>query len=142
MDFGDVEYWERFYQRFLPSAASENGATPGTEVTAPHGMLAQYEWYFEAATLLPLLLRCMPEVDSAPSILMLGCGSSHLSELLYEAGYHHISNVDFSPLVISSMQEKTRFTCPQLQWLVMDVTNMRSLCSSRCQLYPRQTSCC
>lgn len=141
MDFGDVEYWERFYRRYLPpakppgegEAALSTGADRGSG-GAEQQLLEQYEWYLEASALVPRLLPCLPslaEEGQLPAVLMLGCGSSRLSELLYEAGYHHITNVDFSPLVIASMQENTRSACPTLQWLVADVTHMPAIASSR-----------
>jgi SAM-dependent methyltransferase len=138
MDFGDVEYWERFYRRFLPN--SQQALLAGSD-EAPcargegAGQLEQYEWYFEASALVPRLLPCLRALAAAGreplTALMLGCGSSRLSELLYAAGYHHITNVDFSPLVIASMRERTCASCPQLQWLVADVTNMHALASAR-----------
>jgi SAM-dependent methyltransferase len=137
MDFGDVEYWERFYRRYMPSAKPPGEGEAATGADRGGGaeqQLEQYEWYFEASALVPRLLPCLPslaEEGQLPAVLMLGCGSSRLSELLYEAGYHHITNVDFSPLVIASMQEKTRSTCPTLQWLVADVTHMPAIASSR-----------
>lgn len=140
MDFGDVEYWERFYRRYLPpakppgegEAALSTGADRGSG-GAEQQLLEQDEWYLEASALVPRLLPCLPslaEEGQLPAVLMLGCGSSRLSELLYEAGYHHITNVDFSPLVIASMQENTRSACPTLQWLVADVTHMPAIASS------------
>lgn len=47
-----------------------------------------------------------------------------LSEDLYEAGYHNIVNIDYSEKVIQDMERRTRKSCPNMQWLVMD---MRSL---------------
>jgi SAM-dependent methyltransferase len=136
MDFGDVEYWERFYRRYMPSAKPPGEGEAATGADRGGGaeqQLEQYEWYFEASALVPRLLPCLPSLAQGqlPAVLMLGCGSSRLSELLYEVGYHHITNVDFSPLVIASMQEKTRSTCPTLQWLVADVTHMPAIASSR-----------
>ena len=44
--------------------------------------------------------------DRRPNILMLGCGNSRLTELLYKQGYRSIVNIDFSPVVIQLLREK------------------------------------
>jgi EEF1A lysine methyltransferase 4 len=54
------------------------------------------------------------------SILMVGCGNSKLSQQMYDAGYRHIVNVDISPSVIEQMKKVS----PDMEWLVMDCTNM------------------
>ena len=41
------------------------------------------------------------------------------------------AGIDFSPLVIASMRERTCALYPQLKWLVADVTNMHALASAR-----------
>jgi hypothetical protein len=39
---------------------------------------------------------------------MLGCGNSSLSGDMYDDGFHSITSMDFSDLVISEMQQKNR----------------------------------
>jgi ubiquinone/menaquinone biosynthesis C-methylase UbiE len=39
-------------------------------------------------------------------ILMAGSGNSHLSEEMYEEGYHHITNIDISTVVVKTMKAK------------------------------------
>ena len=39
-------------------------------------------------------------------ILMAGSGNSHLSEEMYEEGYHHITNIDISTVVVKAMKAK------------------------------------
>lgn len=43
--------------------------------------------------------------DKKKRILHLGCGNSSLQDELYEAGYHRITNVDISTVVIEQMQK-------------------------------------
>jgi 2-polyprenyl-3-methyl-5-hydroxy-6-metoxy-1,4-benzoquinol methylase len=43
--------------------------------------------------------------DKEKSILHLGCGNSALQDQLYEAGYHRITNVDISTVVIEQMKQ-------------------------------------
>lgn len=58
--------------------------------------------------------------SASDKILVLGCGNSSLGQELYNAGYPHIVNVDYSATVIEMM--RTNF--PLIEWKVMNVTNM------------------
>ena len=42
--------------------------------------------------------------DKESEILVIGCGNSELSEMLYREGYHYITNADFSEVVIEEMK--------------------------------------
>ena len=42
-----------------------------------------------------------------------------LSYRLYQAGYRHILNVDFSETVISRMSARHSADCPEMEWKVM-----------------------
>ena len=42
---------------------------------------------------------------------------------MYSSGYTHISNIDFSPTVITTMQQLTSHQ-PLMSWHTMDITNM------------------
>ncbi|GMH28276.1 hypothetical protein Nepgr_030119 [Nepenthes gracilis] len=111
---------------------------------------AGFEWYAEwhelKDHLLPLLSSYVasPDAFSAattyasateqppPStskenfrILVPGCGNSLLSEHLYDAGFHAITNIDFSKVVISDMLRRNVRRRPGLRWRVMDMTNMQ-----------------
>ncbi|CBZ51554.1 Spermine/spermidine synthase family protein,related [Neospora caninum Liverpool] len=54
-------------------------------------------------------------------ILHVGCGNSELAAELVEDGYTSIVNVDFSPVVISSMRRRFRHLGPSLEWECLDV---------------------
>ena len=56
-------------------------------------------------------------------ILMLGCGTSKLSEEMYHDGYTSIINIDYSQVVIQKMKQKHQHLVG-MQYLVMDITNM------------------
>ena len=58
------------------------------------------------------------------SILILGCGNADFSADLYDDGYHDITNVDISDVVIKQMQEKNKDERPKMKWVVMDITDM------------------
>jgi len=156
MDFGEPQYWNRFYERFLLGPRREEQEGTALQEAAADLELEPYDWYFDAETLLPLLLERLPpcppphghhQPDATvppllppptqqppppkEKLLMLGCGSSRLSELLYAAGHRNIINVDFAPRVIDSMRRRTRDSCPELRWLVLDVTCMREIASDR-----------
>lgn len=42
----------------------------------------------------------------SPRILVLGCGNSKLSELIYNNGHADVTNIDFSAVVISDMKKR------------------------------------
>eukprot|EP00746_Dinoflagellata_sp_MGD_P020808 gnl/MRDRNA2_/MRDRNA2_14848_c0_seq1.p1 gnl/MRDRNA2_/MRDRNA2_14848_c0~~gnl/MRDRNA2_/MRDRNA2_14848_c0_seq1.p1 ORF type:complete len:423 (+),score=53.00 gnl/MRDRNA2_/MRDRNA2_14848_c0_seq1:115-1269(+) len=60
------------------------------------------------------------------SILHVGCGSSNITEMMYDEGYHKIRNIDASAVVIEQMVQRNRKR-PLMTWEVMDSTNMSSL---------------
>ena len=56
-------------------------------------------------------------------ILVVGSGNSRLSPQLYENGYHSITNIDISEVVIHQM--KTRYKeLDRMEWLKMDAMKM------------------
>jgi ubiquinone/menaquinone biosynthesis C-methylase UbiE len=54
-------------------------------------------------------------------ILIPGCGNSSLSENMYQNGFSHLVNIDFSPIVIDQMSRRS----PALSWIVMDIKDMK-----------------
>ena len=52
-----------------------------------------------------------------------GCGNSLLSEQMYNDGFKHIINTDFSQTVIEKMAEKYKHL-PEMTWKVMDIRNL------------------
>lgn len=51
-------------------------------------------------------------------------GNSTFSADLYDQGFKNIVNVDFSEPVIASMREKNMVDRPDMEWTVMDMTNL------------------
>ncbi|KAJ4790958.1 Methyltransferase-like protein 13 [Rhynchospora pubera] len=90
-----------------------------------------FEWYADWPELKqPLLSHLFVPFDSDSSldpieILVPGCGSSRLSEFIYDAGFHHITNVDFSKVVISDMLRRYVRSRPEMKWRIMDITNLQ-----------------
>lgn len=100
-EFNTKDYWNRFFQQRNKSA---------------------FEWYGSFADVLPPLL---PAIRKTDRLLVIGCGNSNFSSELYDLGYHHIVNVDFSELVIAEMQEKNA-SRPLMSWDVGDMTKMEA----------------
>ena len=69
-------------------------------------------------------------MNKTDKILNVGCGSSRMSEEMYEEGYENITNIDFSPKVISQMDERTKSKCPKMVFKTMDVMDMKSFSSN------------
>lgn len=63
--------------------------------------------------------------DKEKRILHLGCGNSALQDELYEAGYHKITNVDISGVVIEQMEKvKAEKGYSEMVFEVQDVRRM------------------
>jgi len=75
------------------------------------------------------------EVSSSAQILVPGCGNSRLSEHLYDAGFHDITNIDFSKVVISEMLRRNVRLRPGMRWRVMDMTSMQVCINKLSQIY-------
>ncbi|XP_032080703.1 EEF1A lysine methyltransferase 4 [Thamnophis elegans] len=59
------------------------------------------------------------ELKPEDRILVLGCGNSALSYDLFQLGYTDITNIDYSAVCISRMQDRYAH-CSGLHWAVMD----------------------
>ncbi|OCF37401.1 hypothetical protein I316_00522 [Kwoniella heveanensis BCC8398] len=57
-------------------------------------------------------------------MLMLGCGNSALGEVLYDAGWTNIVNLDYSKIVIDQMKER-HTSRPLMEWHEMDVLDLK-----------------
>ncbi|WVF69944.1 hypothetical protein IAT40_004729 [Kwoniella sp. CBS 6097] len=57
-------------------------------------------------------------------MLMLGCGNSALGEVLYDAGWKNIVNLDYSKVVIDQMKER-HTSRPLMEWHEMDVLDLQ-----------------
>uniref|UniRef100_A0A6N2MB44 Methyltransferase type 11 domain-containing protein n=1 Tax=Salix viminalis TaxID=40686 RepID=A0A6N2MB44_SALVM len=110
-DFTSKENWDKFF------------TIRGTDDS--------FEWYAEWTELHHPLLSLLAGNGENPSsspplqILVPGCGSSKLSENLYDAGFREITNIDFSKVVISDMLKRNVRDRPGMRWRVMDMTQMK-----------------
>ncbi|TKW03895.1 hypothetical protein SEVIR_7G073100v4 [Setaria viridis] len=115
-DFTSRENWDKFF--------------------ALRGTGDSFEWYAEWPNLQTPLLALLrdrgaaAEADAgagaqAPEILVPACGSSALSERLYDAGFRRITNVDFSRVVVADMLRRHARARPEMRWRVMDITSMQ-----------------
>uniref|UniRef100_A0A0D3FUY4 Methyltransferase type 11 domain-containing protein n=1 Tax=Oryza barthii TaxID=65489 RepID=A0A0D3FUY4_9ORYZ len=113
-DFTSRENWDKFF--------------------ALRGTGDSFEWYAEwedlRAPLLSLLHGCGGGAEGggggkAPEILVPGCGSSVLSERLYDAGFRRVTNVDFSRVLVADMLRRHARARPEMRWRVMDMTDMQ-----------------
>ena len=62
------------------------------------------------------LLR--PEIRPGDRVLILGCGNSALGACLREDGVEHVSNLDYSPVVIEKMRQRDAH---KQEWIVGDM---------------------
>ncbi|MCJ1451622.1 hypothetical protein MMC28_001962 [Mycoblastus sanguinarius] len=101
-ELGFPEYWNRRYENALES----EGAT--------------HEWFQSFEKLRPYLERELPDPNSNPRMLHLGCGDSTLPADLSNLRYANQLSVDFSDIVIKQMQSRH----PHLEWRVDDVRHL------------------
>lgn len=59
-----------------------------------------------------------PLLSPDSRILLVGCGNSNFSAEIYDAGYHNLTNIDYSEVVIDAMKKKYRESRPEMEWLV------------------------
>ncbi|KAL7148324.1 hypothetical protein ABFS83_06G170800 [Erythranthe nasuta] len=88
------------------------------------------EWYADWPQIRTLLKNhlsfpppALPPEDM--SILVPACGASRLSEHLYDEGFRHITNVDFSKVVIEAMMKRNIRVRPEMTWRAMDMLNTK-----------------
>ena len=94
-DYGTQAYWE---ERFAQEDA--------------------YEWLIKFKDVERQLCCLIP--SHASRILVVGCGNSDFSSDLYDSGFRHIVNIDFSETVIENMRCKNAITRPLMEWKVRD----------------------
>jgi ubiquinone/menaquinone biosynthesis C-methylase UbiE len=80
-----------------------------------------YDWLVEFRHVAPQITGHLSFNDK---ILTVGCGNSSFSYELYQLGYRNIVNIDYSEVVIDNMAKKYGDIAPEMQWLVMDMTDM------------------
>ncbi|XP_031137106.1 EEF1A lysine methyltransferase 4 [Sander lucioperca] len=95
--YKDVDYWDERYK---------------TEQS--------YDWLGRFSKFQHLLEKHVQKEDS---ILILGCGNSSMSGDMYSAGYHSITNIDYSSVCISAMSARYS-DCPRMTWHEMDVRQL------------------
>ena len=94
-EFGQMEYWDNGYK---------TGEAPP-------------EWFIPYQTFAKIVRK---HVRKDGSVVVIGCGTSSLTEEMYEEGYKNIRSMDYSPEAINEMKNKY----PHLEWDVMDVRKM------------------
>ena len=82
-----------------------------------------FDWLENYFSLKGLLEEFLTHKDM--KILIIGCGNADFSADLYDDGYENIVNVDISDVVIKQMKEKNEEKRPHMQWIVMDITDMK-----------------
>lgn len=96
--YGKQEYWEERFE---------------TET--------EFEWLVSYRDVADMIRPC---IASTSEILVVGCGNSSFSADLYDDGYPHITNVDYSANVIARMAHRHSTSRPLMKWRVVDMTDM------------------
>lgn len=67
-------------------------------------------------------LRCNGGRVPLLQVLVVGCGSSELSEQMYDVGYKHLTNIDISETVVTHMNQRNAERRPGLTFQQVDAT--------------------
>ncbi|OHS98362.1 Phosphoethanolamine N-methyltransferase-related protein [Tritrichomonas foetus] len=96
-DYGSADFWDKRYKiEFLP-----------------------FDWYMPWKELQPVIQPYIPAQKEKS--LVIGCGNSTMSFDLKNSGFPEVISIDISPAVIEKMKRKH----PDLQWLIMDVADLK-----------------
>ncbi|XP_034775256.2 eEF1A lysine and N-terminal methyltransferase isoform X1 [Acipenser ruthenus] len=99
-EFSSAEYWEKFFKKRGDKS---------------------FEWYGTYTELCGVLHRYIKPTDA---VLVVGCGSSELSEQMYDAGYRALTNIDISTTALARMQERNSARRPDMAFLCVDAQHM------------------
>ncbi|KIP02687.1 hypothetical protein PHLGIDRAFT_32105 [Phlebiopsis gigantea 11061_1 CR5-6] len=102
-EYGTKQYWDKRY-----TLESDDST---------------FDWFKKYEDIADLIRELIP--DKSARILMLGCGNSTLSEDMYDDGYKNIVNVDYSGILIEKMRRKHQEVRPGMEWLEMDVRELK-----------------
>ncbi|CAJ0930184.1 unnamed protein product, partial [Mesorhabditis belari] len=84
----------------------------------------EFEWLCGFDVVADILL---PILKPNSKILHIGCGSSHLSMRLYEAGFCDITNVDYSQILIDSSLQRYAASYPEMKWICDDMLSLNKI---------------
>lgn len=107
-EYNTVEYWESRYKE-------DDGL---------------FDWFGDFAQFENAILEFLDKRDN-PKILHLGCGNSVVGERIYQRGYRNISNIDYSAFVIATMEKKYANICPEMEWIVCDIFELKPTLGTR-----------
>ncbi|KAI0794493.1 S-adenosyl-L-methionine-dependent methyltransferase [Fomes fomentarius] len=102
-EYGTREYWDQRYTQ-----ESEDSS---------------FDWFKSYSDIADILREIVP--DKSSKVLMLGCGNSTLSQDMYDDGYKNIVNTDYSSVLIEKMRHKHEESAPEMEWLEMDIRDLK-----------------
>jgi hemerythrin superfamily protein len=84
-----------------------------------------YEWLIKWSQMRNVVLPSLQTFNKEDcKILIVGCGNSSFSADLYDEGFHNITNIDFSSIVIKKMESVHSEKRNKMKWIEMDMTKM------------------
>ena len=87
-----------------------------------HGQNYHFDWYVDPDKIESVLgLHCGEH--KGVKILVVGCGNSKLSKVMYDAGYRGITSIDTSTVVVSQMQYRYK-DCEGMDFMVGDIMKL------------------
>mmetsp|Transcript_1915 Transcript_1915/g.4362 ORF Transcript_1915/g.4362 Transcript_1915/m.4362 type:complete len:737 (+) Transcript_1915:294-2504(+) len=109
--FATRTYWDQFFNKLR----EQDGRT------------GAFEWYGSWSDFADQVetMSVPAETRENAKVLVVGCGNSTLSEDMYAAGFHQVTSIDFSEVVIEEMRARATDK-PGLKYEVMDFLAMES----------------
>ncbi|CAE7459457.1 unnamed protein product [Symbiodinium natans] len=108
----NAQFWEDYYNSTDPTVFDWYGSWH-TDVMWLEG---------EATESLGTVLA--RHLDPQASILVLGCGRSDLSELMYREGFENITNADISESLLQGLESRLGPLMPKMSWKWMNASAM------------------
>ena len=93
-------------------------------MTEEEGAYGNYDWIADYQAIRQFLTPEFLEVGLDARLLIVGCGTSTLSENLYASGFHNIVNVDIDAKQIELMRS-VHADKPNMSWIVADLCDAR-----------------
>mmetsp|Transcript_26832 Transcript_26832/g.30890 ORF Transcript_26832/g.30890 Transcript_26832/m.30890 type:complete len:246 (+) Transcript_26832:174-911(+) len=118
----DLKFLNENNEFVLPDEFPDYGSAAYWNARYREEQTDSYDWLQPWETIKPIVLPRLYDNTDA-EILVVGCGNSLLSTELYKEGYHNITNIDISDVVITEMAK--RFSvCDEMEFTVMDATEL------------------
>jgi SAM-dependent methyltransferase len=93
---------------------------------AERKVCGNYDWIADYSAIRQFLTPQFLELGFDSRVLVVGCGTSTLSESLYDSGFRHIVNIDIDAEQVEHMRLAHADKAATMRWLVADACDARA----------------